>query len=180
LKPPLGQFALQASHEQDGIGLFPLTNKVMENQFAVYLSADKDVLITARHVVNRGVLLQAINERIQLVNFNVFDLHALDSVVQQPGTLAASGFKDAQDRAPVKLCEAFNGSDAHSLTEQMNHLAGFFKVHPQIVQRAGGNVGKGFAACFAAIPLKPVLNTEFECFRLASVTRHLDSFWPKN
>ena len=81
-----------------------------------------------------------------------------------------------QDRAPVKPGKAFTGTDAHSLAEQVNHLAGLLEVHAQPVQRLF--FGERFAATQTAIALHCEVFV-FESAKLlqgltvTAMTRHL-------
>jgi hypothetical protein len=93
--------------------------------------------------------------------------------VQEPGALLASSFQDAQDRAPVEPGEAFRGADAHSLTEQVNHLESLCGVNPHRIQGPLWNVQERPAAHIAAITLKALgIDSEFDRFILAPMTRH--------
>jgi hypothetical protein len=62
----------------------------------------------------------------------------------------------------------------HSFDQHGNDLNGLILADTEIVQWLWGNVSEGFVALFAAITLIPLVETEFEYFRLAVVTRH---FW---
>ncbi len=136
----------------------------------------------AASFITTGVLLLLSDKRKQFVNLHEIRFHVADFGVQQAGAFLPCRFKDAQDRAPVKPGKAFTGTDAHSLAEQVNHLAGLLEVHAQPVQRLF--FGERFAATQTAIALHCEVFV-FESAKLlgltvTAMTRHLTLSRPRH
>jgi len=73
LEPLICEPGLEAAQKIKRVIFVALANQPMNYQFAYAVNSQKDVLIAPQIIINGGVLLQAIYERIDFVNLNLFD-----------------------------------------------------------------------------------------------------------
>ena len=126
---------LQIAQEILGGFKIPLIRFPVDDELAVAVNGQEREEITASNIIFSCSPCFASDNRVDFIRLDKSSSHITHFSVQQSGALLAHRFKDAQDCAPVKSCEAFTSTDAHSLTEQVDHLTRLVKVHPQSIQR---------------------------------------------